>query len=235
MYQISIIIPVYNEAQHVKRLLKHLEAASTTQHIKEVLFVDGGSTDTTLESLNALSSTQFKIVVLESPQGRAKQMNVGAQHASGSIYYFLHVDSFPPKQFDEYILQHCQKKQQAGCFRIQFKSNHWWLKFTGWLTRFNWLICRGGDQSLFVKASLFHGLQGYNEDYTIYEDNAFIRKLYHQTNFVVIQQPLMTSARRYEEFGVWKLQYVYFKIHLKYWMGASPKELLKYYRKQFHL
>lgn len=234
MHQISIIIPVYNEAQHVGTLLEHLETVASTGHILEVIFVDGGSTDETLNVLKTLTSTKFKIAVISSVQGRAKQMNAGAKYASGSIYYFLHVDSFPPKDFDRLIIEHCQKEQQAGCFRLQFKSNHWWLRLAGWFTQFNWQICRGGDQSLFVQASLFNQLNGYDEDYIVYEDNVFIRNLYQQTHFVVIQHPIITSARRYEEVGVWRLQYIYLKIHLKYWMGSSSRELLNYYKKQFN-
>ena len=114
---------------------------------------------------------------------------------------------------------------------MTFNSNHWWLKLAGWLTQFSWKACRGGDQSQFISKSLFNDIGGFNEDFTIYEDNDLISKLYARNTFVVIQEWLITSARCYRTHGVWKLQYFYWRIHLKKWMGADANELNRYYRK----
>ncbi|WP_405575441.1 TIGR04283 family arsenosugar biosynthesis glycosyltransferase [Winogradskyella sp. Asnod2-B02-A] len=273
---ISIIIPVLNEADTISRLLTHLIENSTSENISEIIVVDGGSTDGTLDILRPIRfeksdrsveytktsnvlDTKFQernftrtealdnaerdpesilglantlnILLINSPKGRAKQMNLGAKHATGSILYFLHADSFPPKDFDQLIINEVQKDNQAGCFRMQFDSNHWWLQLASWLTQFSWRACRGGDQSQFITRKLFDEIGGYNENYIIYEDNILINELYARNKFTVINKTLTTSARLYRKHGVWKLQYHFWTIYVKKWFGASADDLLTYYKK----
>lgn len=225
---ISIIIPVLNEANNIGRLLLHLTENSSSENISEIIVVDGGSTDGTVETVKKFTLTDIKLI--SSSKGRAKQMNIGAKASTGNILYFLHADTFPPKNFDQFILDKLQKGYEAGCFRMQFDSNHWWLKFAGWFTKFNLKVCRGGDQSLFITKALFNTIGGYNENYTIYEDNILISELYKRNQFTVINQKITTSARLYKKVGVWKLQYHYLIIYLKRWLGASADEMLAYYK-----
>ena len=276
---ISIIIPVLNEADNIGRLLTHLIENSSSKNISEIIVIDGGSTDGTIEIIQDFVTssdsergeelyreafldvldTKFQkknftrtdiqdnaerdpesssglenksnILLINSPKGRAKQMNTGAKHAKGDILYFLHADSFPPKDFDQLILNEVQKGNQAGCFRMQFDSNHWWLRLASWLTQFSWRASRGGDQSQFITKTLFNDIGGYNENYIIYEDNILINELYARNEFTVINKKLITSARLYRKHGVWKLQYHFWMIYVKKWFGASADELLAYYKK----
>jgi rSAM/selenodomain-associated transferase 2 len=207
--------------------------------------VDGGSTDNSLEIIqnflygraksrpNYFSTAleETTIALLKSEKGRAKQMNLGAKSSTGSILYFLHADSFPPKQFDQLIINEVQNGHFAGCFKMKFDSNHWWLKLDGWLTQFSWRACRGGDQSQFLTNSLFNKIGGYNENFMVYEDNDIINKLYALKQFVFIQDWISTSARRYKTNGIWKLQYHFRIIYIKKWFGDSSDELLSYYNK----
>ena len=143
----------------------------------------------------------------------------------------MHADTFPPKHFDEFILQKINAGHQAGCFRMKFDYLHPVLIVSQFFTRFNVNWCRGGDQSLFVMKSLFHELDGYNENYPIYEDCEFIHRLYEENEFTVIPKSVVTSARKYREQGTWKLQYHFAEIHIKKSKGASPEELYAYYKK----
>lgn len=228
MTKISIIIPTYNEADHIAHLLDHLLQYSTTKNIADIIVVDGGSEDDT----PAIVKDYKTVTLLHSEKGRAIQMNHGARHANGSILYFLHADSFPPKDFDQHIIDEVAKDNKAGCFRMSFNHNHWWLRLAGWLTQFQWRACRGGDQSQFITKDLFNNLGGFNEAYIIYEDNDLISKLYAIDEFVVIQKKLTTSARCYEKHGVWKLQYHFWTIHLKHIFGASAEDLHSYYQRK---
>jgi len=175
--------------------------------------------------------TQTHMRLISSPKGRAKQMNQGAKHAKGSILYFLHADAFPPKNFDQLIIDEVKKGNDAGCFRMQFNSSHWWLRLASWLTQFSWRACRGGDQSQFITKALFEEIGGYNENYVIYEDNILINELYKRKAFVVINKKIRTSARLYKRVGIWKLQYHFWAIYVKRWLGASADELLAYYKR----
>jgi hypothetical protein len=126
------------------------------------------------------------------------------------------------------------KGAKTGCFKMKFDSNHWWLQLAGWFTQFNWKSCRGGDQSLFVEKIAFENLDGFNEDFVIYEDNDLIYKLYEQCDFEVLPYWLTTSTRRYQSNGIWVLQYHFWVIHLKKFFGATPKKLEAYYLKHIH-
>ena len=176
-------------------------------------------------------TSNLHIQLFSSEKGRAKQMNFGAQKATGTILYFLHADTFPPTHFDEYILTEVHEGNQAGCFRLKFDYPHPVLLVSQFFTRFNKSWCRGGDQSLFVLKSLFDELEGYDETYAIYEDCEFINRLYKEDEFTVIPKSVKTSARKYKVNGTWKLQYHFAMIHIKKSKGATPEELHAYYKK----
>jgi len=228
--QISIIIPMLNEAPTIEKLLNHLLNNSSPKNITDILVVDGGSTDSSQDIVKKIATKYNTIALLHSDKGRAKQMNIGAAKATGNILYFLHADSFPPKNFDQLIINEIQKGNDAGCFRMQFDHNHWWLQLASWFTQFSWRACRGGDQSQFVTKTLFKKLGGFDERFIIYEDNDFINKLYAYKEFTVIQHKIVSSARTYHKNGIWKLQYHFLMIYFKKWFGASAEELHDYYR-----
>ena len=234
MNNISIIIPVLNETENIEALLTYLQANIASELISDVLVVDGGSTDGSQEIVSVISKTHPKVIGIVSPKGRAKQMNLGASQSKGTVLYFLHADSIPPKNFDQYILDAIQRGSKSGCFKMKFDNNHWWLRIAGWFTQFNWKSCRGGDQSLFVEKITFENLGGFNEEFMIYEDNDFIYKLYEYSNFEVLSYWLTTSSRRYLTNGIWTLQFRFLMIHLKKFFGATPKKLEAYYIKYIH-
>ena len=228
---ISIIIPTLNEAANINRLLVHLIEEAAGGHISEIIVVDGHSQDNTAALVKEFSKTStITIQLIHSERGRAKQMNTGAKASLSSILYFLHADSLPPNNFDSLIISEIEKQQLAGCFKMKFDSNHWWLSLVSWATRFNWNICRGGDQSLFVSKALFDEIGGFNQEYIIYEDQILTNQLYKRKQFVVIQHRIVTSARLFQKKGVWRVQYHFLMIYLKKWLGADGKELYRYYK-----
>ena len=224
--KISIIVPVLNEIELLPKLIQSL--TNLPSNILEVIFVDGGSTDGSLELLK--NKTVVKLI--ESKKGRAKQMNMGAKSASGDILYFIHVDTVLPKDFESHIVSYYNQGFLAGCFRMKFTSDHLLLKISQWFTRFNFSICRGGDQTFYIQKKLFDQLNGFNEEYIIYEDNELTNRIYqNRYKFKVIPKYVYTSARRYEEKGYWKLQYHFARVHLLKIFGANPFELYNYYKK----
>ena len=224
--KISIIIPVLNEAEHIGDLLKYLNDICNIVYVKEIIIVDGGSTDNT-----PTIAKEFGAILIHSEKGRAKQMNLGAEKATGSINYFLHADTLPPKDFDTHIINAVAFGIPSGCFRMKFDSNNWLLRASGWLTRINIKVCRGGDQSLFITKKLWDRSDGFNESYIIYEDTEFIGRLYKLGDFKVLPQTVLTSARKYKKNGTIRLQYHFGVIHFMKLMGAGPERLYRYYKK----
>ncbi|MFX0558476.1 TIGR04283 family arsenosugar biosynthesis glycosyltransferase [Maribacter sp. CXY002] len=222
--KISIIIPTFNEEGHISKVLQALEKNASGDGIKEIIVVDGGSTDATT---NIAASLGAKI--LKSSKGRAKQMNLGAKNASGTILYFLHVDSIPPRNFDQNIVKAYEQGFSAGCFRLHFNSKSLFLRFFAWCTCINHILCRGGDQSLYITKGLFDEFDGFDENYTIYEDIELIHRIYKKVRFKIIPNYVITSARRYHERGMITLQYHFGVIHAMYFTGAKPNDLYTYY------
>ena len=191
------------------------------------IVVDGGSRDSTTNILKKFSELR----IFKSKKGRATQMNYGALKAKNEILYFLHCDSIPPKNFDQIIFNQYTEGKEMGCFRMLFKGSHIFLKFSSYFTRFNYRICRGGDQSLYISKNLFKSLKGFNEKYTYCEDMEFIDRLYSYGKFNVIQQDIITSNRRFIENGTIKLQFHFTVIHTLRLFGYSAFKIKSYYEK----
>jgi len=224
---ISIVIPVLNEEANITTLLLYLKRNTSAKNIKEIIVVDGGSIDNTVTL-----AKENNVKVIHSEKGRSRQMNFGARNAAGSILYFLHVDTLPPKNFDESIVRSIEKGVQVGCFRMKFDSPSRFLAFFAWFTKLNFKVCRGGDQSLFISKTLFESTGGFNEDYIVYEDNEFTDRLYELVDFKILPRHVITSARRYEQKGEIKLQYHFGMMHLKNYTGAGPEKLQEYYSRK---
>lgn len=221
--KISVIIPAYNEAGMIQKTITAVQARAD-EPLHEIIVADGDSTDTTGECAEEAGAA-----VLTSPKGRAAQMNAGARHASGDILYFLHADSIPPEKFDRKIRTVVTAGSTAGCFRLSFDHKHPLLRFYAWFTRFNINAFRFGDQSLFVKKEVFEEAGGFREDHIVMEDNEIVRRIRKEHMFSIIPEAVVTSARKYRETGVIKLQLIFTMIFLGYHLGVSQSRLVSWY------
>lgn len=221
---ISIIIPVYNEADQIVKTIVRTRQAST-EHLSEIIVVDGGSEDDTVAAAKAEG-----VKVIKCPKGRARQMNCGAKAAKGDILYFLHADTIPPQNFTTHIINACQNRALSGCFRLAFDYDHWFLKVHSWFTRFDVNAIRFGDQSLFVVSDVFKESGGFREDLFIMEDQEIIHRLKKYGKFKVINEPVITSARKYTDNGVYRMQGIFYRIWALYYLGYSQEYLLGLYK-----
>ncbi|MGI4741716.1 MAG: TIGR04283 family arsenosugar biosynthesis glycosyltransferase [Janthinobacterium lividum] len=221
---ISLLIPTFNEAASIGPLLAYLrvEIGNTT----EILVADGGSTDSTRQL-----AAQAGVRVLTCPhKGRAAQLNHGAVHASGSILYFLHADSYPPPGFENDIRRAVAAGAGSGCYRLAFDHRHWFLRVSAWMTRWPLTWLRFGDQSLFVQRELFVQLGGYREDLLVMEDQELVERLQRAALFRLLPRAVVTSARKYLINGVFRLQGIFALIVLLYRLGVPQARLLRVYR-----
>lgn len=253
----SIIIPTLNEAVNIERCLLALQPLRDGA---EVIIVDGGSLDNTVEL-----ATPYADKILLSGRGRARQMNQGAQQATGDILLFLHADTALPKQALSLIAHAITPLQPWGRFDIQLcgdlcgvgtyagcatrrvatafprgawerdKLDVWKLEFSlnmiacmmNWRSRFTG-ICTG-DQVLFVTQSAFIAVGGYH-DIALMEDIAFSRALKKLSRPVCLSAKVTSSARRWQQHGIYKTILLMWSLRLRYWLGANPDLLAELYR-----
>ena len=224
---VSIIIPTYNEAADLPALLRHLhQVGAHLEASVEIIVADGQSTDAT----RALAQAAGARVLACPTKGRAAQLNHGARHAAGSILYFLHADTYPPAGFLDDIRRAVGAGYGCGCYRLAFDTPHWFLRANAWFTRFDMEAVRFGDQSLFVRRTVFEQAGGYREDLIMMEDQEITRRLKQHTRFRIIPTNITTSARKYRKNGVFRLQGVYYLLALLYRLGVPQLMLLRLYR-----
>jgi rSAM/selenodomain-associated transferase 2 len=224
---ISVIIPTFNEADQIGSLVRRLQRICGPEPPLEIIVADGHSTDDTAMLARADGAT-----VVQCPRkGRAAQLNFGAASSSGAILYFLHADSYPPPGFVAAIRQAVAAGYGSGCYRLAFDHDHWLLQASAWFTRFDVNLFRFGDQSLFVRRDVFERAGGYSKKLLVMEDQEIIERLRRYGRFWVLPGVVTTSARKYLDNGVVRLQSIFGLICVLYRLGVSQPNLVRVYRK----
>jgi glycosyltransferase involved in cell wall biosynthesis len=106
-YRLSIIVPLFNEAESLSELHSTLDAAlGPDADCTELIFVDDGSTDGSFDALKALRSKdeRVKVVQLRGNQGKTAALAVGFREAQGEIIVTLDADlQDDPKEIPKFL------------------------------------------------------------------------------------------------------------------------------------
>jgi rSAM/selenodomain-associated transferase 2 len=190
---VSVIIPVFNDAEALARTLDAADCAGAEVIVAAV----AGDV-----SLMPLRSSRADIVWVETDRGRARQMNAAAAVARGDWLLFLHADTHLPLDWRDAIEVAERIDATLGCFRFGLDST----------SPFARLIERGvalrvaafglpyGDQGLFVRRECFRRLGGFT-DIPIMEDVDFVRRARREGTLYCSRLAAVTSARRWEHDG----------------------------------
>jgi len=219
---ISIIIPILNEEKAIGTLLEHLK---TQEGEFEVIVVDGGSEDRSVEI-----ARQFAPVIC-APPGRASQMNAGAQMARGDILLFLHADTYLPPQALQTIAHVLSDPHVVGGrFKVRLDNPRLIYRIIAGGINSRDRLTKGftGDQAIFIRKSTFEELGGY-QNFPLMEDLDLARRMRRWGKVVQLPLAVTSSARRWEQNGVWRTIFLMWMLRALYLLGVSPGILKRFY------
>lgn len=228
--EISVIIPCLNAQSSLPACLKSLETALNSDLIKELILVDGGSNDQSIDI-----AKKFGCRVISTAKGRGNQLKKGAESASGNWLLFLHSDSFLQNGWEKEIPPLFKKNNQhkAYYFRFSFVEENPISK----LWRYGvYLRCRlfslpYGDQALLLPKSLYEITGGYS-DLPLMEDVEFIQRIKKQSRFtslIMLQSYCYTSSIRYQKQGFFRRTLKNWFCLWLYYRGRDVREILHRY------
>ncbi|MDO8367062.1 MAG: TIGR04283 family arsenosugar biosynthesis glycosyltransferase [Saprospiraceae bacterium] len=223
--QISIIIPTLNEAANIGRLVHYLRENAGAA-VSEILVVDSNSSDGTPQ---IASNAGARVHICE-VCSRAAQMNLGAKTAQNAVLYFVHADTIPPRSFAVDIQREMEAGQLMGCYRYQFDSPKWILKFNAFFVRYPWLWCQGGDKTFFVKQEIFEEFGGYDERFIVMEEYDFLRKAMKKYPLRVLPENVLVSARKYEHNSWLRVQLANIGAFSMFRWGVEPIKIKRFYQ-----
>lgn len=222
--RVSVVVPTWNEARRLPRLLDAIDRCDPPPH--EVIVADGGSDDGTPEL------AADRAVVIRAPRGRASQQNAAARAADGDALWFVHADSVPAPGAIAEIAHALDGGAPGGCFRIAFpaaeRAAHPLLPWIERGINLRTLATRRGtgDQGLFARADVFRGLGGFPA-WPLFEDVALAAGLARAGRLAVCRGPLETSARRWLRNGAGRTMALMWGLRVAYLTGVPPERLAR--------
>ncbi len=226
--KISVIIPTFNEELTIE---KTLDAVSRLVNVDEIIIVDGGSSDRTVEMIENYNAIKETKLVKTAEANRGKQMHEGTKNATGEIFWFIHADTRPKQGSGAEIKKYMRYAEVVGGnFEIIFSGESRWARF---LTRlYPQLFSMGlvyGDSAIFVRKEAYEKIGGFRP-FPLFEDVDLFKRLSKKGRFVHISMPVTTSSRRFENRS---FLWTFIKWSIRqglYWLGVPPKILGRTYK-----
>ncbi|MBI5783079.1 MAG: TIGR04283 family arsenosugar biosynthesis glycosyltransferase [Gammaproteobacteria bacterium] len=234
----AAILPVLNEAAHLEEALS---ALIEDQHFDEIIVVDGGSTDASVEIVckfisSVAPDTHPVPILIQSPRGRARQMQAGAQAAEADVLLFLHADiALPPGAADD-IRDAIDRGRLWGRFDMRLSGRHVLLRIIerlmNWRSRVTGIVT--GDQGMFVRKDVYRVLGGF-APLELMEDIEFSTRLKWFGKPACLPGPVVVSSRRWERNGIIRTVMLMWTLRFLYWLGVSPARLARWYYRPIFL
>lgn len=222
--RLAIVIPTLDEEGALRRNLPLAQA-----HADEVVVSDGGSSDRTIEVARELGAR-----AVSGPACRGAQLNRGAEETDADVLLFLHADTVLPRDAGRRVREAVAAGAPGGAFLIRFDGDGFVYRLGGRVVNLRTQLAFTplGDQAQFVTRAAFRELGGFRE-WPILEDLDFakrMRRRWGRRRLAVIEEPVVTSARRFEKQGPARTVARNWLIWVLFALGASPQRLARLYR-----
>lgn len=222
---LSVVIPARNEYEALPLLLADLEQLRNAG--AEIIVVDGGSTDGTLERVRPLVDQ-----LLTCAPGRARQMNAGAALATGDYLWFVHADTRVSAAALQRLLDSLLEQPVWGRFDVHLSGQGIAMRVIANMINLRSRLTgvATGDQAIFIKRETFERHSGF-ANIAIMEDIELSRRMKRLRRPVCLRPALLTSSRRWEVNGVWRTVWLMWRLRLAYYFGADPDQLALEYQR----
>jgi len=129
MEKLSIIIPVFNEEDKVKEILKKVLEVKLPFK-KEIIIIDDNSTDKTLEKIKEIAkmNDNFKIITHSKNKGKGSAIRTGLKYATGTIIGVQDADlEYNPKDYLK-LIEPLLKKEFFVVYGSRFLEDYKHIK-----------------------------------------------------------------------------------------------------------
>ena len=232
MTSVALVLPVLNEERALPAMFAVLAALDPQPD--DVLFVDGGSTDS---SCALIRDAGYRL--LETDAGRAIQINAGVEAAQAELVCVLHADTIPPRDMVQVISDTLDDPAIAlASFTPLIKGpekTRWFTTFHNWIK--TWyapiitrphLFVRGvrllfGDHAMFFRRAQFLKIGGCTPSDTVMEEADLCIKFAALGKIRMVRRWVETSDRRIAAWGPLKANWIYFKVGILWAVGARGR------------
>lgn len=216
--QLAIIVPTLNDADNIGETL---DAAAQTLPAARLIVADGHSSDQT-----RAIATRHGALVVTARRGRSQQCRAGAAAADAADWLlFLHPDTrLPADAGSVFAVFTAQPHAQCATFRLRYDCPNWFLRVCGWCTRIDSVFTRFGDQGILIRREFYDALGGF-PDWPLFEDVALLQRARAAARIHSLPATVTTSARRFEQHGALKQQWLNARLLARYLCGTPAREL----------
>ena len=227
---ISVIIPTLDTEKDLAPTLAALIPAAVDGFVREVIVVDGGSSDATLTI-----AENAGVEIIESARGRGLQLRAGARRARFPWLLFLHADTELGRDWDTVAANFIEKvdggrlSASAAAFRYRLLDDGWRPRLLEQAVALRCAVFRlpYGDQGLLIPRGLYDEIGGFNE-MPLMEDIDLIHRI-GRSRLRMLNADALTSALRYRRDGYLRRILRNQACLALYTVGVSPQRIEQIY------
>jgi rSAM/selenodomain-associated transferase 2 len=227
---ISVVIPTLNAEASLAATLAALVPAAVDGLVREVIIVDGGSTDRTMEIAEAAGTE-----IVRPQRGRGGQLIAGAERARFPWLLFLHSDTVLEAGWGAEVAAFIegvdigQRPAAAAAFRFALDDAGFRPRLVEAGVSLRCTLFRRpyGDQGLLIPKRLYQQVGGYRP-IPLFEDVDLVRRL-GRSRTVIFRSCAVTSAVRYQRDGYARRVARNFFCRMLYYLRIPPHTIARYY------